>query len=37
MKDPYSVLGVSKNATEEEISRWCTLFNSHGADVRVSE
>ena len=28
---------VGKNATEEEISRWCAFFKSHGAEVRVSE
>lgn len=28
---------VGRNATEEEISRWCALFKSHGAEVRVSK
>lgn len=26
-----------KNASNEEISRWCSLFASHGAEVKVSE
>ena len=26
-----------KNADDTEISRWCSLFASHGVDVRVSE
>ncbi len=25
------------NASDAEISRWCSLFSSHGADVRVSK
>lgn len=28
---------VHQNATDEQISRWCSLFASHSADVRVSE
>ena len=28
---------IHDNASEEEISRWCTLFNSHGISVRVSK
>lgn len=33
-------IGVNYNhadASDDEISRWCKLFASHGADVRVSE
>lgn len=28
---------VHGNATDMEISRWCALFNSHNADVKVSK
>ena len=28
---------VHDNANDDEISRWCSLFSSHGADVRVSK
>ncbi len=28
---------IHENATEEDISRWCSLFASHGTDVRVSK
>jgi pyruvate formate lyase activating enzyme len=28
---------VRENAGEREISRWCSLFSSHGTDVRVSK
>ncbi len=28
---------VHENASEDEISRWCSLFASHGAEVRVSK
>ena len=28
---------VHANATNEEISRWCSLFATHGIDVRVSK
>ena len=28
---------IHDNASEEEISRWCALFNSHGISVRVSK
>ncbi len=28
---------IHKNATDDDISRWCSLFFSHGADVRVSK
>ena len=28
---------IHDNAGETEISRWCALFSSHGADVRVSK
>ena len=26
-----------ENACDDEISRWCSLFASHGTDVRVSK
>ncbi len=28
---------VHKNATDDEISRWCSLFASHGIDIKVSK
>ena len=28
---------IRNNATDAEISRWCSLFASHGVDVRVSK
>ena len=28
---------INKNAGEDEISRWCSLFASHGIDVKVSK
>ena len=28
---------VHKNASDDEISRWCSMFASHGTDVRVSK
>lgn len=28
---------INENATDEDISRWLSLFSSHGADVRVSK
>lgn len=28
---------VHENASDADVSRWCLLFASHGADVRVSE
>lgn len=28
---------IHDNASDAEISRWCTLFNSHGIDVKVSK
>ena len=28
---------IHDNASEEETSRWCALFNSHGVTVRVSK
>lgn len=28
---------IHNNASEEETSRWCALFNSHGVTVRVSK
>ena len=28
---------IHDNANDEEISRWCALFNSHGISVRVSK
>ena len=28
---------VHQNATDDDISRWCSLFSSHSADVRVSK
>ena len=32
-----SVPYVHENASRTEIDRWCKLFTSHGADVRISE
>ncbi len=28
---------IHDNASEEEISRWCALFNSHNIDIKVSK
>ena len=28
---------VHDNASDEEISRWCSLFSSHGIDIKVSK
>ena len=28
---------VRKSADDDEISRWCSLFASHGTDIRVSK
>ena len=32
-----SVAYVHENASEKEISRWISLFDSHGADVKISK
>ncbi len=28
---------IHENATDAEVSRWCSLFTSHGTDVRISK